>query len=185
MALSGEIEPGGWFSAGTQLAVTQPRIVCGPLPAFGTALPPRVFRGNEAVDLAWIPPAGGADSYDVAYSSDGGVRWTNVVHGTRPQSGFIPVDTTSRAILEVLARRGDAVVDSWLSAPFIVDLEVVEAGQDRPLRFALRMAGASPARASVQLALDQPATGEASVQVYDIRGARVRTLVREIGRAHV
>jgi hypothetical protein len=177
VTLSGEFDRGGWFSAGTQLAVARPGIVGGPLPSFGSPLPARRFRGNEAIDLAWIPPAG-ADSYDIAYSSDGGVRWTLESQKTQPTFGFIPVDTTSDALLEVVARRGDAVLDTWLSAPFVVDLEVVGVGPGRPLAFALRMAGASPAFGSVRLALDQPAAGEALLEVFDVRGARVRTLLR-------
>ena len=180
VTLSGEFDPDGWFAAGTQVSVAHPGIVGGPLPAFGSALPERTFRGNEAVDLAWIPPAGGADTYEVAYTSDGGVRWTVVAHDTQPRFGFIPVDTTSRALLEVVARRGDAVVDTWLSAPFVVDLEVVGVPADRPLPFAFHMVGASPALGSVRMSFDQPATGDAAVEVYDVRGARVRTLLRGV-----
>ena len=43
-----------------------------------------------------------------------------------------------------------------------------------------RMAGPSPAFGSVRLSLDQPAARDAVVEVYDVRGARVRTLVRGV-----
>ncbi|HEY6195720.1 MAG TPA: S8 family serine peptidase [Candidatus Eisenbacteria bacterium] len=179
VTLTGEFDAGGWFAAGTRVSVIAPAIVGGPLPAFGSPLPTRMFRGNDAVDLAWIPPPGGPDSYDVAYSRDGGVRWNVVAHGTQPVFEFLPGDTTFQALLEVVARHGDVVLGTWLSAPFVVDLEVVGvSGEPPPRRFALRMAGSSPAFGSVRLALDQPAARIAVVEVYDIRGARVRTLVR-------
>jgi hypothetical protein len=106
------------------------------------------------------------------------VGWKVVGHGPQTVFGFIPVDTTSQALVEVVARRGDAVVDTWLSAPFAVEVPVVGVGSDLPLQFALRMAGASPAFGSVRLSLEQAATGSARVEVYDVRGALVRTLVR-------
>jgi subtilisin family serine protease len=178
VTLTGEFDAGGWFTAGTPLLVAHPGLVGGPLPAFGSGLPARSFRGNETVNLTWSPPAGGADSYDIAYTSDGGVRWKVVGHGPPLAFGFIPVDTTSQALVEVVARRGDAVLDTWLSAPFGVDVAVVGVGSEPPLQFALSMAGASPAFGSVRLSLDQAATGSARVEVYDVRGALVRTLVR-------
>ena len=179
VTLSGEFDAGGWFTAGTRVSVTAPGIVGGPLPAFGSPLPTRTFRGNDAVNLTWLPPAGGADSYDVAFSRDGGVRWNVVAHGTQPVFAFLPGDTTFQALREVVARRGDVVVDTWLSARFVVDLEVVGvSGEPPPRVFALRMAGPSPAFGSVRLSLDQPAARDAVVEVYDVRGARVRTLVR-------
>ncbi len=180
VTLTGEFDAGGWFSAGTRLAVSRPGMVGGPLPAFGSGLPARSFRGNEGVHLQWNPPAGGADSYDVAYTSDGAVRWKVVGQVATPAFGFIPVDTTSEALVEVVARRGDAVVDTWLSAPFVVDVGVVGVGLDRAIAFALRMAGASPALGGARLSFDQPATGEAWVEVFDVRGARVRTLVHGV-----
>jgi len=158
--------------------VTRPTIVADPLPPFGSPLVPRVFRGNEAISLSWIPPDGGADGYEVAYTSDGGVRWAVVSRTSLPRVAFIPVDTTSAALVEVVARRGDAVVGTWLSAPFVVDLEVVPIPDGPPARFALRMTGESPARASVRMALDQPRARDAALEIFDVRGARVRTLWR-------
>ena len=178
-SVSGEAQPGGWFRANVPLVLTPPGIVGGPIPAFADAEPTKYFRGHEAVDLAWVTPAGGADRYEVAYSADGGARWAVVGHRTNNEFGFIPPDTTSRAMLEIVALTGDAVVATWLSAPFIVDLEAVGAeGDGTPGRFAFQHAGAVPARGPVVLALALPQSGQASIDVFDIRGARVRTLHR-------
>ncbi len=178
VTLSGEYERGGWFAAPASLSVAGPEIVGGPLPPFGSPLPPRTFRGHEAIGIEWIPPAGGADDFAVAYSADGGVRWTVIGGGDVPRLDFIPPDTTTSGMLEVMARRGDTVLGTWLSAPFQVDFEAVPVPPAVPSRFALRLAGPSPARGDVRLALDLPESGDVEVQVFDVRGARVRTLAR-------
>ena len=178
--LTAEFEPGGWLAASATLAVAPPEMTGRLLPAFGSSLPTRKFRGNEIIDVEWIPPAGGAERYDVAYSGDGGVRWTVLGQGTRTEFGFIAPDTTTRAMLEVVARRGDAVVATFLTAPFVVELLAVDVNGARPLRFGLRLASQSPARGTARLDLELPQAGVVAAEVYDIRGARVRTLVRGV-----
>jgi hypothetical protein len=176
VTLSGEYEQGGWFAAPAELHLVAPDIVGGPIPAFGSPLPERAFRGHEVISLAWIPPDGEPDGYSVAYSSDGGLRWTEVGGNTAPRYDFMPPDTTSHGLLEVIARRGDRVLGTWLSKPFAVDLEAVAVPSRPPVRFGLRAAGATPARGNVALVLAQPEAGEARLEVFDVRGARVRTL---------
>jgi subtilisin family serine protease len=180
VTLSGEYDRGGWFATTTTLSVTPPSIVGRLLPEFGSSLPMRKFRGHEAVDLEWRPPVGGAEDYEVAYSADGGQRWTVLGNGALPRFAFIPPDTTGQALLEVVARRGDAVLATWLSAPFAVELEAVGAGDapSPPDRFAFALVGPSPGHGRVQFVLSQPVTGPVQVQVFDVRGAHVRTLLR-------
>ena len=178
--LSAEFEPGGWASLSAALSVTQPSMGGRFLPAFGSGEPTRVFRGHEKIDLEWFPPDLGADLYDVAYSSDGGVRWTVVGKSTGTSVGYMVPDTTSRAMLEVVARKGDAVVATFLTDPFVVELEAVGSGEGAPRAFGLVLASASPAHGSVRLALQLARAGEALAEVFDIRGARVRTLVRGV-----
>ena len=176
--LSAEFEPGGWVAVSGALAVTPPGMAGQVLPAFGSGEPTRVFRGHEKIDLAWFPPDAGADLYDVAYSSDGGVRWTVVGKSTGTVVGYMVPDTTSQAMLEVVARRGDAVVATFLSDPFVVDLEAVGVGEALPLRFGLALASASPARGPMRFRLELPQAGPVALEVFDVRGARVRTLIR-------
>lgn len=178
--LSAEFEPGGWASLSAALSVTQPSMGGRFLPAFGSGEPTRVFRGHEKIDLEWFPPDLGADLYDVAYTSDGGVRWTVVGKSTGTSVGYMVPDTTSRAMLEVVARKGDAVVATFLTDPFVVELEAVGSGEGAPRAFGLVLASASPAHGSVRLGLQLARAGEALAEVFDIRGARVRTLVRGV-----
>ena len=178
VTLSGEYDAGGWFAAPAVLSVAAPDVVGGPIPSFGSSLPVRRFRGHEVISLAWIPPVAEPDGYTVAYSSDGGLRWTLVGGATQPRFDFMPPDTTTQALLEVVARRGDSVLGTWLSAPFVVDLEAVAAPGRLPPRFGLRSVGAAPSRGRVTLALALPEAGETRVEVFDVRGARVRTLQR-------
>lgn len=177
--VTGELEPGGWFQAPVALDVTPPAMVGNGIPAFRDTTPQRTFRGHEPIDVLWMVPPGAIDRYDIAYSADGGARWAVIGTRTIPEFGFIPPDTTSRGMLEIMAMRGESVVATWLSAPFIVDLEAVGGPGERPaLRFALHHAGASPSRGPVALAFTLPVAGEASVEIYDVRGARVRTVQR-------
>jgi len=174
--LSGEYVAGGWFSASASVSVAAPSLVGGPLPGFGSPLPRRSFRGQEGIAIAWLPPEGEPDFYSVAYSPDGGVRWTTVGGGSQPRFAFVPPDTSSQAMLEVIARRGDSVLGSWLSAPFVVEPAAVAVAPRVPVAFGLRHAGPSPARGDVRLLLALPAAGEVRVEVFDVRGARLRTL---------
>ncbi len=176
VTLSGEYDVGGWFAAHATLSIAEPDMAGGPIPKFGSAQPTRRFRGHEAIGLAWIPPDGEPDGYSVAYSSDRGLRWTTVGGGTLPRFEFIPPDTTTGAMLEVVARRGDSVLGTWLSAPFEVDLEAVAVAPRLPPRFALRSLGPEPARGSIGLMLALTEAGEARVEVFDVRGARIRTI---------
>ena len=79
-------------------------------------------------------------------------------------------------MLEVIARLGDSVLGTWLSAPFEVELEAVAVPPRLPPRFALRSLGPVPARGNLGLMLALPAAGEARVEVFDVRGARIRTI---------
>src|SRR5439155_25358339 len=69
-----------------------------------------------------------------------------------------------------------AGADTGAAASFGGAAEVVGAGGERPIGLAFRMAGSSPAGGGARLSLDQPAAGFAAGEVYDVRGARVRTL---------
>jgi len=172
-ALSGEFEAGGWFEARAPLALQAPGMEAGGLPGFGSGEPAPELRTGDRVSLTWTPPAGGAEDYALAFSADGGVRWRELGVTPGPAFTFAAAETTSRALVEVVARRGDTVLGSWLSAPF-----QVAAGEPAPARLALRRLGEHPARGVVRFELLLPMAGEVRVELFDVRGARVRTLVR-------
>jgi subtilisin family serine protease len=174
VALTGEFESAGWFEARTPLLLRAPRMEAGGLPAFGSGGTPPEIRTGDELELTWTPPAGGADDYAVTFSADGGVRWRELGVTSEPAFTFALRETTSHALVEVVARRGDTVPGSWLSAPF-----GVSAGEPPPpARLALRRAGENPARGPVPLELSLPAGGTVRVELLDVSGARVRTLLR-------
>jgi hypothetical protein len=63
--------------------------------------------------------------------------------------------------------------------------DLVAVGDPLPKRYELRLAGANPARGRAAVELALPAAGVVDVQVFDVRGAHVRTIARgtlEAGR---
>ena len=76
-----------------------------------------------------------------------------------------------------MAKRGDAVAGTWLSAPFVVLPGANYGGPGPPVRFALRLTSATPASDGARFLLELPSAGEADVGVYDLAGARVARLV--------
>ncbi len=176
VVLSGEYETSGWFEAAATLDVHAPALSGGPLPSFGSgdALP--VLHVGESLDLQWQPPSGGADDYVVSYSSDGGTRWSELGHPVLPRFTLVPPEASGTAMVEVVARRGDAVLGAWLTSAFIVEPGVIP--PPIPSRFAFVRTGAHPARGGATLELSLPAPADVDVEVYDMRGARVRTLAR-------
>jgi hypothetical protein len=135
-------------------------------------------RIDEPVPLDWGAPAGGADRYDVAWSGDGGARWIALASLSSAPFALVSPDTSSNALVEVVARRGGAVVGTWLSAPFAVVPGPFGDGSGLPVRFALRLTSATPASDGARFSLELPSAGDADVVVFDLMGARVAQLVR-------
>jgi len=175
VTLSGEYDVGGWFAADALLHVTPPALTGGPLAGFGERGEKR--RIDEPIALDWSAPAAGAERYAVMWSADGGVRWTTLASVTAPRYTLVAPDTTSGALVEVVASQGDAVVGTWLSAPFAV-LPPASGGPLPPARFALRLTSATPARDGAHFSLELPSPGQADVEVYDLTGGRVAQIVR-------
>src|SRR5262249_59859180 len=115
--LTGEYDADGGLAADAPLAVKPPPLAGGPLPTFESSAHGRKLHVGDAVDLAWEPPPAGADFYDVAYSADGGGRWSSLASGSATGYRFVAPDTAASALIEVVARRGDTVLGTWLSAP--------------------------------------------------------------------
>jgi len=170
---TGEYERSGWFAAGAPFELRVPSITGPALPAFGSAPAPAELQAGEPFTLAWSPPAGGADDYAVAWSADGGTRWSDLGYSTTPRFTLVPPDSSGAALVEIVARRGDAVLGTWLSAPLVVT-PGPRAGT--PTRLALLHLGPQPARGESVVELALPAASAVRVDVHDVRGARVRTL---------
>ena len=177
VTLSGEFDAGGWFTAEAPLHVRPPALTGGPLPAFGSGAPTQKLRTDDTTPLEWSAPADGAERYDVMWSADGGMRWSALASVSAPPYAFVAPDTSSGALVEVVAKRGDAVAGTWLSAPFVVLPGANYGGPGPPVRFALRLTSATPASDGARFLLELPSAGEADVGVYDLAGARVARLV--------
>jgi hypothetical protein len=79
-------------------------------------------------------------------------------------------------MVEVVARRGDAVLGTWLSSAFTVEPGV--SPPPVPSQFAFVRTGEHPARGGATLELSLPVASDIEVEVYDMRGARTRTLAK-------
>jgi subtilisin family serine protease len=176
--LTGEYDAGGWFAALAAVSVSRPTLAASPLPAFVGSERGYQVRIDEPVPLDWGAPAGGADRYDVAWSGDGGVRWIALASLSSAPFALVSPDTSSNALVEVVARRRGAVVGTWLSAPFAVVPGPFGDGSGLPIRFALRLTSATPASDGARFSLELPSAGDADVVVFDLTGARVAQLVR-------
>jgi hypothetical protein len=174
--VSGEYESSGWFEAAAVLDVHLPTLSGGPLPAFGSPDPPPLLREGEPFELQWEPPATGADDYAVSYSTDGGLRWNTLGHPVAPRFTLVPPEASEAAMVEVVARRGDAVLGTWLSSAFTVEPGV--SPPPVPSQFAFVRTGEHPARGGATLELSLPVASDIEVEVYDMRGARTRTLAK-------
>jgi subtilisin family serine protease len=178
VTLAGEYDAGGWFAADTPLRVAPPSLTGGPLPAFASGEREQKWRTEDTILLDWGIPATGVERYDVNWSADGGVRWTTLASVTAPPFALVAPDTTSGALVEIVARHGDAVAGTWLSAPFVVLQGASGGGPGPPARFALRLTSATPASDGAHFSLELPSPGDADVAVFDLAGARVAQLVR-------
>jgi subtilisin family serine protease len=175
--LSGEYDGLGWFAAEALLRVRPPALTGGPLPSFGADARTWKIRSDDTVDLTWGAPAAAVERYDVAWSGDGGVRWAPLASVTSAAYALVPPDTSSAALVEIVARAGDAVVATWLSAPFVVLPGGPDGGSGAPTRFALRLTSGSPTSNGARFSLELPSAGEADVAVFDLAGARVAWIV--------
>jgi hypothetical protein len=176
VTLSGEYDIGGWFAADALLHVTPPALSGGPLPAFASGEREQRVRADETIALEWSAPTAGAERYDVAWSADGGARWRTLASPIVNALALLAPDTASSALIEVVARHGDTVAGTWLSAPFVV-FPAAFGGPGPPTRFALRLTSATPASDGAHFSLELPSAGDADVAVYDLAGARVARLV--------
>ena len=127
--------------------------------------------------LTWTRGPGVAQ-VDVQLSRDGGVTWATIARN-RFDTAFTWTPTgpaTTQARLRVVdTARG------WVSAQSaanftILPQSVLDAAPVAAPAFAILGSWPNPARGSARLAFTLPAAGRAKVGIYDLAGARVRTL---------
>jgi hypothetical protein len=158
-------------------------LLCGCVNAQSIALAVTLPAGGdtliESIDrtLTWTRGPGVAQ-VDVQISRDGGVTWATIARN-RFDTAFTwtptaPATTQARLRVVDTARR-------WVSAQSaanftILPQSVLDAAPATAPAFAILGSWPNPARGSARLAFTLPAAGHAKVGIYDLAGARVRTL---------
>ncbi len=180
--VTGEVTDITWFAGVDYIRVLRPRVRCGQGGYEGGPEGPVVYRSGETVPLTWDDAEGAVpSSYDVWYSADNGETWTPLITGLteRSYAWTVPQQPTEQGMLEVVAVDADGEMGSWLSDPFVVINGVTDAGRALPRDFDLRLAGRNPLPGAARFELAMPQAGHARVDVFDVRGARVRNLTRQ------
>jgi hypothetical protein len=171
----GEVTDVTWFAGTDVIKVLPPRGRVANLGSGGSA------PEGTPIALAWDDPIDFTPtSYSVWGSIDGGGTWSELGTAlTTHDFAWTPVgDPLGEVILEVVAFEGEHPVGAWQSEPIAIDAPTTGVG-DGPVAaaFDLRFAGRNPSVHGASLQLAMPASGRATVQVYDVRGALVKELV--------
>jgi hypothetical protein len=170
-----------WFSAWDTVRIQRPGLKAlsyGAQSAPGVLAMERV-QSASTVALRFEDPADATASwFDLWYSDNGGESWTLVEGGitTREYSWMAPSAPTEDAMLDLVAYDELGVMGSSLTPVFEVmgGTTAVEVAAG-PERLALKFAGRNPGR-QAQLQLGVSTRGEVTLQVFDLRGAVVRTI---------
>ena len=177
--VTGEVPGQTWFVARDTLRLERPALLAPALPRFGSGDPRAILPSDGGVDLAWSEAPGvPVTQWDVWFSPDAGRQWMPLAVGQRDRSlrWFAPALAES-AMIEIVGRRQGANVTAFLSNPFrLAPRDSLNGGH--PVAFGLRLAGGNPAREAAAFRLALPGGGTLDLGVFDVTGARVRTLAR-------
>jgi len=170
-----------WFSAWDTVRVHRPGLRA--LSYGAQSIPGGSSVGQvqsaSTVALRFEDPAGTVASwFDLWYSENGGESWALVEGGitSRDYGWLAPSAPTGDAMLDLVAWDDQGVMGSFMTPVFEVMGGTTAVGLEAgPDRLALRFAGRNPGR-HAQLQLGVTVRGEVTLQVFDLRGAVVRTL---------
>lgn len=172
------VEGRTWLSDSILVRLSRPPLEVTGLAAWGLEGPLFETLSGRAISLSFVPPAM-ADRYEVALSIDGGSAWITLASTPAPAWVLTPILVNDGTLVEVSAWRADSLTGLWLSAPFRVNPPPsTGVGDGVPRAFALELLGARPGELPVRLRLEAPVTADGAVELFDVRGARVRTLAR-------
>ncbi|MBI5169544.1 MAG: S8 family serine peptidase [Candidatus Eisenbacteria bacterium] len=167
-----------WLSDSVLVRVSRPELEVAGMPGWDDGLPRLEALSGKPLALAFQPPAL-ADRYEVALSLDGGRAWITLASTPAPAWVLTPLVVSDGSLVEVSAWSADSLTGVWLSAPFRVNPPPSTGVEPAvPGEFALRLLGARPGQLPVRLQFDVPAGADGALEVFDLRGARVRTLAR-------
>jgi hypothetical protein len=167
----GEIEDMTWFSAIDAVRVLPPQVSLNGGPSH--------YVGDTDVDLVWSdPPGRPADSFELWFSANDGVNWTQMASGltVRSHRWHVPAQGTETGRIEIVALDDQGVMGSYISDPFAILVGVTGVEQELPIRYGLEMAGSNPTRGTARLEMALPRASDVEVKVYDVRGRQVRDL---------
>ena len=132
--------------------------------------------GPGPMRLTWSDAPEAPDCrYDLWFTPDSGATWSPIAAGLAAHAlDWSPPSEVSGGAIELVARAtaDGRFVGSTLAGP----VGRAGAGAAMPRRAALLALGRAPARVEARLALDLPEPRIVEVNLYDVRGAKVRRL---------
>ncbi|HET9235294.1 MAG TPA: FlgD immunoglobulin-like domain containing protein, partial [Candidatus Eisenbacteria bacterium] len=172
--LSGEIREEHYFVGRQSVRVLRPRVQ---KPNGGERL-----QAGSFLQILWdLHEVGSADALTASYSMNGGSTWTTVgtVPPSQPLVWQVPGEVTDQGLLRVEAS-GEGVFLGYdvSDLPFSVVATTtgIEPGLDVPMT-ALFQNAPNPFSASTRIAYNLATPGEVRLEVFNLSGMRVRTLL--------
>jgi subtilisin family serine protease len=180
----GEFEDMTWFQAVDNIRVLKPRITASSALDGGMGSEANaVLVAGSILELYWDDPEGDpVGGYDLWFTSDGANSWklerTNM--SVNNVAWQVPATETKSGRLELAAMDRNGIMGSWFSNSFDIVLAPTGIGDTEalPKEFSMRLKGRNPLPAGTALLeLALPATSDAAVRIYDVRGTLVREMV--------
>ncbi|MFH1220090.1 MAG: SBBP repeat-containing protein [Candidatus Eisenbacteria bacterium] len=176
----GELDGGAYFVGQQIIDVIRPAMMS---PEGGEQL-----EAGQNMLITWTVPSGLApEDYALYFSPDGGATWQEIATGIAGQSlaTNVPASVTNQGLFRVYACVGGKSVGYDTSdQPFtIVDRTSGTPGNLKPTSFRLDQNSPNPFRGSTAIGFDLPRDLRARLDIIDVGGRTVRTLVSGMLRA--
>jgi flagellar hook capping protein FlgD len=169
-----------WFQAWDTVRVQRPRVAHAGAGASQPNDPmPSLVQSASYVPLRLYDPEGApASTFELWYSPDAGQTWSAVEQNitAHEYSWTVPEEATEQALLGIVAFDELGFMGSRVTNVFeIINGTTDVRNGDVPDRLAIRFSARNPGPQAV-MEFGMPLAGEASVRVYDVKGALVREL---------
>jgi hypothetical protein len=174
IAVAGEVRDINWIKGYDYITVINPRMNH---PNGG-----EVFDQGENIIVMWEPPTlDNPDSYTVLFSADEGVTWTEAASGITGLSVILDVPDveTEQALYRVYAlKNGEPIGYDTSDLVFTINPDAGAGVVDElPTVFALKQNWPNPFMGTTMLHFDIPKDVDVKLEVFDIRGRLVKSLV--------
>jgi len=173
--IQGEVRNKHYFSGHDAIRVLRPHLHA---PNGGERLGAGTFR-----DVSWASDdLHGVDSIVLYYSPDGGQSWQQQgsVSGGTHFAWHVPADPTANGLLKVEAYGSGAFIGYDITdAPFSVTTETTGIDPTSGFRTMLLPNSPNPFRGSTRIGYTLAARVQVSLDIFDISGRKVRTLVHD------